>query len=340
MKLFRTCKVIWLQQLAILLSRLSGPRSVQCFFTATARRILPAGASIGRSEPISCYLVSIVIVATSILNWLAARARGVFFSNQNPDRMAALPPPIAAVEAPPAIGGPILDEGASSNLDDFEVLEYEGMEPGTPIYVEGVGTGTYLAFQRKVFGANLHTIDFGPDDGGTQTLTLRERVWRVPGGVPGARRTAAPPVRTHGQLRRGSLGAPSVDAAAATTAAAAASAAPGGAGGMDMGGAAAPVSSGGLEGEDELADMIRLRKPKNFGDGALSALGCVGKGLGAGIAGLVAAPAVGVMEVGPRTAHRALHHVHTLLLRAHTRRPAAAAASTALAAHTSPHSAK
>jgi hypothetical protein len=35
----RWCKVIWLQQLAILLS---GPRSVQCFFTATART--------GRSE--------------------------------------------------------------------------------------------------------------------------------------------------------------------------------------------------------------------------------------------------------------------------------------------------
>ena len=149
------------------------------------------------------------------------------------------------------------------------------MPAGTPIWVDGIGDGLYLSLKRNWVGANDHTIDFTP--GGVQTVELRDRRWTVPGGVPGA-----PPPKIS-SARRGSL--PSDAPPIATTDAA-------------DGEPPQVLRRGSVTDNDDpdLSDMVRLRKPKNMGDGALSALGAFGKGIGAGIAGFVAAPVVGAME--------------------------------------------
>ena len=51
---------------------------------------------------------------------------------------------------------------------------------------------------------------------------------------------------------------------------------------------------------DELAEMMRMRKPKNFGDGLLSGMGNVAKGVGAGLGAAVALPVAGAVQEGPK----------------------------------------
>lgn len=100
-------------------------------------------------------------------------------------------------------------EGEPSEDEKYQ-LEYYGMPAGTPIWVEGLGDGSYLQFKRNFIGANEHTvcsaaapprlsiaergaaalcvlrqIDFTGPVPGPQTLNLTKLHWRVPGGVPG-----------------------------------------------------------------------------------------------------------------------------------------------------------
>jgi hypothetical protein len=97
--------------------------------------------------------------------------------------MVAAPSP-----APPAVA-----EGGGKDMtqEDVEQLEFFGMPQGTPIWIEGVCDGVYMSFKRKVFGANEHTIML-EDKTSLISLTLRDRHWRVPGGVPGAKADPGP----------------------------------------------------------------------------------------------------------------------------------------------------
>jgi hypothetical protein len=215
-------------------------------------------------------------------------------------------------------------------------LEYYGMPAGTMIWVEGLGDGTYLEFKRNFFGSNEHTIDFTGPVPGVQTVMLRDLHWRVPGGVPGTKQNFASR-RPSQEFRPDGSAPPGVGGAAAAAAddslpqiagpgdpqqdemaAAAARFAEKRAQGVprDGGGGAAgdavpppPVGRRGSasvertqeeEEMDELAEMMRMRKPKNFGDGLLSGLGTIGTGVGAGVAAAVALPAAGAAQGGAK----------------------------------------
>ena len=196
--------------------------------------------------------------------------------------MSAGEVPVPQIE--PAQRAPVVRD--EMTREDKDQLEYYGVPPGTPIWVEGIGDGLYLSFERKFMGANGHHIDFTP--GGVQLITLRDKNWTIPGGVPGV---PPPPLGRRKSIDGRPMDAPPIvggggssGSSDAPAAAAAATAAHG-----------AEVSEKDAEME-ELSKLVRLRKPKNLGDGALSALGSLGKGLGAGIAGFVAAPVIGAME--------------------------------------------
>ena len=208
------------------------------------------------------------------------------------------------------------------------------MPAGTMIWVEGLGDGTYLEFKRNFFGSNEHTIDFTGPVPGVQTVMLRDLHWRVPGGVPGTKQNFASR-RPSQEFRQDGSAPPGVGGAAAADdslpqiagpgdpqqdemAAAAARFAENRAQGVprDGGGGAAgdavpppPVGRRGSasvertqeeEEMDELAEMMRMRKPKNFGDGLLSGLGTIGTGVGAGVAAAVALPAAGAAQGGAK----------------------------------------
>jgi len=62
----------------------------------------------------------------------------------------------------------------------------EPMEPGTKVWVEqqpGMGVGTYVSFERKMMGANVHTIKFDNARRGaaptSKPLKLKELHWCV-----------------------------------------------------------------------------------------------------------------------------------------------------------------
>ena len=62
------------------------------------------------------------------------------------------------------------------------------MEAGTPVLVEGFGEGEIVSYKATWMGANMYTIRFGgevddrgSDGGSTQTMPLKDKVWRVVG---------------------------------------------------------------------------------------------------------------------------------------------------------------
>lgn len=164
-----------------------------------------------------------------------------------------------------------------------------------------------------------------------QTLQLQKLHWRVPGGVPGtklhfASRRPSQEFRPNGSAPPAVGGAaasdlpqiaapgdPSQDEMAAAAARFAEKRAQGVPAGGDADGKAVPPpvgrrGSGSVERPrtqdeedmDELAEMMRMRKPKNFSDGLFSGLGTIGKGVGAGVAAAVALPVAGAAQEGTR----------------------------------------
>ncbi len=209
-------------------------------------------------------------------------------------------------------------------------LEYYGMPAGTMIWVEGLGDGTYLQFKRNFIGANEHTIDFTGPVPGVQTLQLQKLHWRVPGGVPGTKqnftsRRPSQEFRPNGSAPPAVGGEPASDlpqiagpgdpsqdemaAAAARFAEKRAQGVPASGGDGDGRAPPPPVGRRGSTSRertaeeqemDELAEMMRMRKPKNFSDGLLSGFGTIGKGVGAGVAAAVALPVAGAAQEGTR----------------------------------------
>jgi hypothetical protein len=91
----------------------------------------------------------------------------------------------------------LLEEGRVESRAVWEVKLHQerqgradqAMVPGTRIWVQGYGWGTYKQFKKKTWGANEHVVQFdqmeateetlGESSGRELTLVLRKLVWDV-----------------------------------------------------------------------------------------------------------------------------------------------------------------
>ena len=66
----------------------------------------------------------------------------------------------------------VVEQQAAGDRDDEMVA-------GTKIWIAGKGISEVVSFERKMLGANMHTVLCAETDRRTQTLKLREQDWVV-----------------------------------------------------------------------------------------------------------------------------------------------------------------